>query len=83
MRRYEYTTSSVVKGDTRPQAERPDELVGADDPRLGQCRSHLEVGIRFDQRVEDVFEHLEREVCAGLVGVELIGFARDSGDEIS
>ena len=42
---------------------------------------HLEVGVGFDEGVVDVFEDLEGEVGAGLVGVELVGFAGDRGHE--
>ena len=89
MRRYEYTTSSAVNGlpswkvtpGRRWKVQR--ELIGADVPRLGERRLHLEVGVGLDERVEDVLEHLEREVGAGLVGVELVGFTGDRGDEIA
>ena len=73
----------VVEGDARSQVKVPAELIGADGPRLGERRPHLEVGVGLDQSVEDVLEHLEREVGAGLVGVELVGFTGDRGDEIA
>ena len=73
----------VVEGDAAPEVERPHPLIRADLPALGERRAHLEIGVGFDQGVEDVFEHLEREVRAGLMWVELVGFTRDRGDQIA
>jgi hypothetical protein len=37
----------------------------------------------LDERVEDVLQDLEREICAGLLRVELVGFTCDRRDEIA
>jgi hypothetical protein len=61
----------------------PGELIGCDTPRFGECRTHLQVLVGFDQGVEHVLQNLEREVGAGLLRIELIGFACDGPDEIA
>ena len=74
--------AAVVKCDALSQMECPGELIGADVPRLRERGTHLEVFVGFDKSVEDVLEHLEREVGAGLLGVELVGLTGDRRDQI-
>jgi len=75
--------AAVVECHTGAQTKRPLELVGAHDPRLGERRPHLQVFVGFDERVEDVLEHLEREVRTRLLRIELIGLTRDRCNEVS
>ncbi len=56
------------------QVEGPGELVVADLPGLRQRGAHLQVLVGLDQGVENVLQHLEREVGTRSVRVELIGF---------
>src|SRR3982074_2679373 len=63
--------------------EGPGELVGADIPRLCEGWPHLEVFVRFDERVEDVLQDLEGEMGAVLLRIELIGLTGDRSDDIS
>jgi hypothetical protein len=63
--------------------ESPRQLVWTHGPRLGKCWAHFEIGIRLDERVEDVLQNLELEICGGLLRVELVGFACDRRDQIA
>ena len=75
--------AAVLERHALAQMKVPGELIGCDTPRFGECGPHLEVLVGFDQGVEHVLQHLEREVGAGLLRIELVGFACDGGDQVA